>query len=121
MSNRTSRANSWESAIPKPVATPAVELEKVQQHVARLTRRIEQQVKHLEGLTDYPELSKRASDVLARVASRAHSAGKHEEAGGAREERKEYLNSLAAQTGEVLSTSGSGKYSWGAQDYTECQ
>ena len=66
MSNRTSRANSWESAIPKPVATPAVELEKVQQHVARLTRRIEQQVKHLEGLTDYPELSKRASDVLAQ-------------------------------------------------------
>ena len=66
MSNRTSRANSWESAIPKPVATPAVELEKVQQHVARLTRRIEQQVKHLEGLTDYPELSKRASNVLAQ-------------------------------------------------------
>lgn len=66
MSNPTSRANSSETAIPKPLATLAVELEKVQQHVARLTRRIEQQAKHLEGLTDYPELSKRASDVLAQ-------------------------------------------------------
>jgi hypothetical protein len=66
MSNPTSRASSSETAIPKSLATPAVELEKVQQHVTRLTRLIEQQVKHLEGLTDYPELSKRASDVLAQ-------------------------------------------------------
>ena len=66
MSNPTSRANSSETAIPKPLATPAVELGKVQQHVTRLTRLIEQQVKHLERLTDYPELFKRASDVLAQ-------------------------------------------------------
>jgi hypothetical protein len=66
MSNPTSRVNRSETAIAKPLATPAVELEKVHQHVARLTRRIEQQAKHLEGLTDYPELSKRASDVLAQ-------------------------------------------------------
>jgi hypothetical protein len=66
MSNPTSRANNSETAIPKPPATLAVELKKVQQHVTCLTRRIEQQVRHLEGLTDYPELSKRASDVLAQ-------------------------------------------------------
>lgn len=64
MSNRTSHAGSSESV--DPAVTLATELKNVQQHIARLNRRIEQQVKHLEGLADYPDLAKRAGDIVAK-------------------------------------------------------
>ena len=43
-----------------------LELERMQQHVARLRRRIENQTRYIEVLGDYPDIAKRASDVLAR-------------------------------------------------------
>ena len=64
MSNRASRADTLESA--NPAVTLAAELKNVQQHIARLKRRTEQQVKHLEGLADYPDLAKRAGDIVAK-------------------------------------------------------
>jgi tRNA U34 5-carboxymethylaminomethyl modifying GTPase MnmE/TrmE len=43
-----------------------LELERMQQHVARLRRRIKNQTRYIEVLMDYPDIKKRASDVLAR-------------------------------------------------------
>ena len=43
-----------------------LELERMQQHVARLRRRIENQTRYIEVLEDYPDIARRASDVLAR-------------------------------------------------------
>jgi hypothetical protein len=38
----------------------------MQQHVARLRRRIENQTRYIEVLEDYPDIAKRASDALAQ-------------------------------------------------------
>jgi predicted RNase H-like nuclease (RuvC/YqgF family) len=43
-----------------------LELERMQQHVARLRRRIENQTKYIEVLEDYPDIAKRASNALAQ-------------------------------------------------------
>ena len=43
-----------------------LELERMQQHVARLRRRIKNQTRYIDGLEDYPDIAKRASDALAR-------------------------------------------------------
>ena len=43
-----------------------LELERMQQHVARLRRRIKNQTRYVEVLGDYPDIMKRASAVLAR-------------------------------------------------------
>jgi predicted RNase H-like nuclease (RuvC/YqgF family) len=43
-----------------------LELERMQQHVARLRRRIENQTRYIEVLEDYPDIAKRASDALAQ-------------------------------------------------------
>jgi hypothetical protein len=43
-----------------------LELEKTQQHVARLRRRIKNQTRYINVLGDYPDIAKRASDALAR-------------------------------------------------------
>ena len=51
-----------------------LELERMQQHVARLRRRIKNQTRYIEALGDYPDLAKRASDVLARESEELRSA-----------------------------------------------
>jgi phage shock protein A len=38
----------------------------MQQHVARLRRRIKNQTRYIEGLEDYPDMAKRARDALVR-------------------------------------------------------
>jgi predicted RNase H-like nuclease (RuvC/YqgF family) len=43
-----------------------LELERMQQHVARLRRRIENQTRYIEVLEDYPDIAKRASNALAQ-------------------------------------------------------
>jgi len=43
-----------------------LELERMQQHVARLRRRIKNQTRYIDALGGYPDIAKRASDVLAR-------------------------------------------------------
>ena len=43
-----------------------LELERMQQHVARLRRRIKNQTRYIEGLEDYPDMAKRARDALVR-------------------------------------------------------
>ena len=43
-----------------------VELERVQQHVARLRRRIKNQTRYIDALGDYPDIAKRARGALAR-------------------------------------------------------
>jgi hypothetical protein len=43
-----------------------LELERMQQHVARLRRRIENQIRYIEVLEDYPDIAKRASNALAQ-------------------------------------------------------
>jgi predicted RNase H-like nuclease (RuvC/YqgF family) len=43
-----------------------LELERMQQHVARLRRRIKNQTRYIKALEDYPDTAKRATDVLAR-------------------------------------------------------
>ena len=43
-----------------------LELERAQQHVARLRRRIKNQTRYIDALGGYPDIAKRASDVLAR-------------------------------------------------------
>src|SRR5215472_699276 len=51
-----------------------LELERMQQHVARLRRRIKNQTRYIEALGDYPDIAKRASDVLARESEELRSA-----------------------------------------------
>jgi hypothetical protein len=46
----------------------------MQQHVARLRRRIENQTRYIEALEGYPDIAKRASDVLARDSEEMRSA-----------------------------------------------
>jgi hypothetical protein len=48
--------------------SPVAELEEVELHIARLRLRIDQQAKHVEGLGGYPDLAKRASNLLAQDA-----------------------------------------------------
>jgi predicted RNase H-like nuclease (RuvC/YqgF family) len=43
-----------------------LELERMQQHVARLRRRIDNQTRYIEVLEDYPDIAKRASNALAQ-------------------------------------------------------
>jgi hypothetical protein len=43
-----------------------LELERMQQHVARLRRRIKNQIRYIDALGGYPDIAKRASDALAR-------------------------------------------------------
>ena len=43
-----------------------VELERIQQHVARLRRRINNQTRYIDALGNYPDIAKRASAALAR-------------------------------------------------------
>jgi len=43
-----------------------LDLERMQQHVARLRRRIKNQARFIRVLEDYPDRAKRASDVLGR-------------------------------------------------------
>jgi len=43
-----------------------LELERVQQHVARLRRRIQNQTRYIDALGSYPDIAKRASAALAR-------------------------------------------------------
>jgi len=43
-----------------------LELERMQQHVARLRRRIKDQTRYIRALEDYPDSAKRGSDVLGR-------------------------------------------------------
>jgi hypothetical protein len=43
-----------------------IELERMQQHVARLRRRIENQTRYIEGVEDYPDIAKRAREALVR-------------------------------------------------------
>jgi hypothetical protein len=43
-----------------------LELERVQQHVARLRRRINNQTRYIDALGNYPDIAKRASAALAR-------------------------------------------------------
>ena len=43
-----------------------LELERMQQRVARLRRRIKNQTRYIDALGDYPDIAKRASDALAR-------------------------------------------------------
>ena len=51
-----------------------LELEKMQQHVARLRRRIRNQTRYIEVLEEYPDIARRASDVLARDSEELRSA-----------------------------------------------
>jgi hypothetical protein len=51
-----------------------LELERVQQHVARLRRRIKNQTRYIEVLDGYPDIAKRASDALARDSEELRSA-----------------------------------------------
>ena len=51
-----------------------LELEKMQQHVARLRRRIKNQTRYIEVLEEYPDIARRASDVLARDSEELRSA-----------------------------------------------
>ena len=43
-----------------------LELERMQQHVDRLRRRIKNQTRYIDALGGYPDIAKRASDALAR-------------------------------------------------------
>ena len=43
-----------------------LELERVQQHVARLRRRMKNQTRYIDALGSYPDIAKRASAALAR-------------------------------------------------------
>ena len=43
-----------------------LELERMQQHVARLRRRMKNQTRYIEALEDYPDIAKRANAILAR-------------------------------------------------------
>jgi len=43
-----------------------LDLERMQQHVARLRRRIKNQARFIRALADYPDRAKRATDVLGR-------------------------------------------------------
>jgi len=43
-----------------------LELERMQQHLARLRRRIKNQTRYIDALGDYPDIAKRGSDALAR-------------------------------------------------------
>src|SRR5262249_26443857 len=52
--------------IREPNMSTLLELERMQQHVARLRRRIKNQTRYLRALEDYPDRAKRASDVLGR-------------------------------------------------------
>jgi len=54
--------------------TTLLELERMQQHVARLRRRIKNQTRYIEVLDDYPDIAKRASDALARDSEELRSA-----------------------------------------------
>lgn len=42
------------------------QIEWMQAHVARLRNRVERQSSHLEGLAEYPEVARRAAEVLAK-------------------------------------------------------
>jgi len=44
-----------------------LELERMQQHVARVRRRIKNQTRYIRALEDYPDKAKRASDLLGRT------------------------------------------------------
>jgi hypothetical protein len=48
----------------------SAELEEVQRRVAGLKLRVELQARHLDGLTVYSDLAKRASDILAQETER---------------------------------------------------
>ena len=55
-----------EPAVGRLSMSTLLELDRMQQHVARLRRRIENQTRYIEVLEDHPDIAKRASDVLAR-------------------------------------------------------
>ena len=51
-----------------------LELERMQEHVARLRRRMKNQTRYIEALEDYPDIAKRANAILARDSEELRSA-----------------------------------------------
>ena len=46
--------------------SPLEELKTLEQYIARLRRRVEQQAMHVEGLAEYPVIARRAGEILVQ-------------------------------------------------------
>jgi hypothetical protein len=46
--------------------SPPEEIETLEKYIVRLRRRVEQQAMHVEGLADFPDIAKKAGEILVR-------------------------------------------------------